>query len=194
LKKASEGKRTVREELEIALAEQIETYAQKREVLGVEDVEKGVRVAYPTTIYNLSGDDTSGIAGLLYPSGEFAQATEPPTTQRYWEHEETLRYVQVEGELNEAGLPRVVGDSWREGEVVWSGDVAGSIEPNAEEVYENQPVHKRTFDASLGSDWMTTGELWKALERGTGMQNGPQPGKIHGVAITEDYGGWRQAA
>lgn len=142
-----------------------------REVLGIMDLgtSRG-RVAYPTTVYQTSGDDTSGIAGIIYPSGEFVAVEPPRKTQRFWEFDETLTYEKVEGELNEAGLPRVRGNSWTSGEVVWDGSVGGSIDTLAEDGDGNGPVNVRVYDATIMGDWPENkGELWKAIGRGTAM-------------------------
>lgn len=177
------------------LTAQIASYATRSiGVLGLASVRRGERVLYPTTVYQMEGDETSGVAGMLMPDGEFIEAPKPRTTARYWEHEETLRYVQVEGELNESGTgPRVVGDSWTSGEVVWNGSVAGAINPSAKDGDETDAirlvVNRRERESSLCGEWATNGELWRAMGRGTSMYQGRVPGKVH-ITFGEDDGGF----
>lgn len=158
------------------LDHQVAQYAEKPPVAGMTDVMAGLKVAYPTTIYQISGDDTSGVAGLLMANGEFiaAQGSRIGAQQRYWEFEETDRYITTAD-------GRVVGDSWREGEVVWDGAVTGSINPFATDGDEKGPVNKREWDVALTGEWQTTGELWRAIERGTSMFSGPKAGVTHYV-------------
>jgi hypothetical protein len=166
---ASEGKRNTADNDYIA-----------RPVIGLADVAAGYKPLFTTTVYQISGDDTSGIAGLLYADGTFVPSPAPRQKARYWVHEETLRYVK------DPETGRVSGDSWVEGEVLWDGSVVGSINPASAEGLEEEDgsrpaVHVREFDGSLGTEWITTGELWKALERGTGMHTGPQAGRVHEI-------------
>jgi len=191
MESASEGKlrlvkSTVKERLEVAMEQQVETYALKPSTLGLEDVARGHRVKYLTTVYNVSGDDSSGIAVMLYPDGEFVAVNPPKTEASFWEFDETLAYERY---VDESGKERVRGNSWTTAPVVWDGSVGGSINPNAltgeEGDTDRKPISRREFDASLGGDWLSTGELWKALERGTSMQGGPQAGKVHLNHITE---------
>lgn len=157
---------------------------EPRAILGLADVAAGHRPLFTTTVYNISGDDTSGIAGLLYADGTFVPSPAPRTRARYWVHEETLAYVKTpEG--------RVVGDSWVLGEVLWDGSVVGSIAPASAEGLEEEDgsrpmVHVREWDGSLGTEWITTGELWRALERGTAMSAGRQTGRIHNATGGSD--------
>lgn len=171
-------------DFEEARLAQVEEYALRTDVLGMEDIHAGVRVAYPTTIYNLKGDDTSGVAGLLYPTGEFLPTVPPRKTADYWEFDETLKYEQVPGELNEAGTgPRVIGNSWTSGEVLWDGSVVGALNLDALDGEETDlhrtPVKRRERCDNLTGEWDTTGELYRALARGTVMENGPRAGKVH---------------
>ena len=182
----------LRDVFDEAVSEQIEGYAQRSNVMGLANVARGERVLYPTTIYNVEGDETSGVAGMLMADGEFRSTAAPLKTQRYWNSDETLHYEKVDGELNEAGTgPRVVGNSWCEGEVFWDGSVAGEINHSAlagdETDLLRQVVSRRVVDSSLCGEWATTGELYKAMERGTSMQGGRVPGKIHGSADTDNY-------
>lgn len=171
-------------------------------VLGLSDVMSGKRVLVPTTVYEVSNDDTSGVAGLLFPSGEFIAKAPNRSTARYWEFEETDRYSQ-----DERG--RVSGYSWRTGELVWTGHAA-DIEPNVEfeaDIYETVELktrinaegdtvmtpyvvhkksqmvvaHKRGEDRNaMTGEWVTTGELERAMERGTSMAGGARTrGRVH---------------
>jgi hypothetical protein len=172
-------------DFEEARLEQVEEYILKSTVLGLEDIAKDVRVAYPTTIYNLTGDDASGVAGVLFPNGDFIAALPPRKVAAYWEFDETLAYEQVEGELNEAGTgPRVVGDSWTLGEVLWDGSVVGAVELHAldgdETDLERSIVKRRVRCDNLTGEWDTTGELWRGIESGRSMAEMAQrPGKLH---------------
>lgn len=176
-------------------------------VIGLNDVAEGIRVNVPTTVYEVSGDDTSGVAGLLFPSGEFIAKEVNRPTQKYWEFDETLKYEKVGAERNEAGLPRVQGNSWTEGEVIWNGHAAPvdhaitmktdvyveveqkektnvdgetTLNPYVVSRIEEVTVNRREPDKnSITGDWITTGELWRSLERGTSMQGGPVPGRVH---------------
>jgi hypothetical protein len=168
----------------IAQAEDYFSYSTS--ILGLRDVGH-TKVSVPTTVYQKSGDETSGVAGLLFPDGKFIEASKPRvgTQALYWEFDETLAYEQIPGEVTPEGTPRVVGNSWRTGEVVWDGSVAGCIEIDAldgdDEDLHRQVVNRRVRDAALGDEWPTTGELWKALERGTKMYAGQQPGATHQI-------------
>lgn len=152
-------------------------YLFKRYVPGLAEVAAGWRPLYPTTIYNVSGDDSSGVAGLLKPDGEFIAVKAKLATQRFWEHEETDRYVEVTVP-SDSPYPlstRIVGDSWREGEVVWDGSAVGGIDllgiDGDETDEERNPVFRRTSTPDeLTGEWpKNDGELWRAFERGTGM-------------------------
>jgi hypothetical protein len=205
-------KLTAQELLELELESQIEnSYSVKPAVVGLADVDAGFKPLYPVTVYQLSGDDTSGIAGLLMPSGDFLPVPEaPPRIQRYWEFDETLKYEAVENthisDIN-PGATRVVGNSWTEGETVWDGTSAkiDTLVEMETEVNENArfdhakgtmfnkafkvkvtPHVRRADINSLTGDRETV-----APER---LGDHRQAGRIHGVATTEDYGGWRQAA
>lgn len=152
-------------------------------VLGLIDVANGYRPYYPTTVYQVSGDDTSGIVGLLYPNGDFLIASTPGKAAQYWEFDETLGYKKITVDSKQY----VVGDSWTRGEVTWDGSVAGSVNVLGRDGDKEGPVNKREWDASLhDGDWITTGELWRALMRGTPMHNGPTSGRIHTVHSEEN--------
>jgi hypothetical protein len=139
---------TVKELWEEALDEQIEhSYSIKLPVVGIEDVETGYRPAYPVTVYQVSGDDTSGIAGMLFPNGDYLEATEQRTRAKYWEFDETLKYDLIPGELTPEGTPRVIGNSWTEGEVVWDG-TSGPIQPFVEMVAE---IHSHVVQQAKGT-------------------------------------------
>lgn len=175
---------TARELLETALETQVaEENLKKAYVYGVADVSAGYLPSFPITIYNISGDDTSGIAGLLRPNGEFVRTNPPLTSQDYWEFDETHFYQTNPFKVLESDRI-AVGNSWSMGSVFWDGSVAGdiSLELDGDETdgsNERNLVNRRTVDRSITGDWISTGELWRALERGTGMQGGPVPGKIH---------------
>lgn len=152
-----------------------EEYFEKRAVPGLSDVQQGIQVNVPTTVYNTSGDDASGVAGVLMPSGEFVQASSSKVNRltKFWEFDETLRYVtKVEGDTK-----RVVGDSWRGAQVVWDGVVNGSISQasldgaDEDDSQSRAVVKRRQWDTSLTGDWESTGELWRAIRRGTGQRS-----------------------
>ena len=199
---------TVRELLEIAIDEQVEfSYSIRPAVVGLEDIEKDYRPLYPVTVYQLSGDDTSGIAGLLFPSGEFRPVPTPRTIADYWEFDETLKYEQVPGELTPEGTPRVVGNSWTTGEVHWDG-CAGVITNHVEmvtdiEVSSVQQTKGTLFVKSIKAKVIPhvrkkdinslTGE-WASHHPG-GLRDMRQPGKLHLAHIaTPEEGGANKAA
>lgn len=167
-----------------------------RPVLGVADLASGSligKVSVPTTIYNVSGDDTSGIAGLLKPDGEFIATAAPRRTAAFWEFDETLRYEKVEPQppANARFARRARGNSWTSGEVLWDGSVAGSVDSLGEDGDQQGPVNKRTFDASIMGDWPeNNGELWRAIGRGT-TQGGRRVGRIHAHGTSDDGAGVR---
>lgn len=174
---------TAAERLEFELERQLEQEAAEvRYVWGITEVELGLRPLVPTTVYNVSGDDSSGIAGLIHPNGEFVRTAKALTSQRYWNFDETYLYKKLDD-------GRVVGYSWARVEVLWDGSVAGDIDVNALDGDESDAVflggtgrnriNRRTIDRSITGDWLSTGELWRALVRGTEMQGGPVAGKIH---------------
>ena len=205
---ASEGKPRKDSLLECLseLDHQVEQYSIKRDVPGLIDVMSGLKVLYPTTIYQTSGDDTSGVAGMLMADGEFVAAALPKSSAEYWEFDETLAYNPV---LDEEGnqihytddynerFTKVAADSWTEGEVVWDGSVTNSVNPFAIDGDEKGPVNRREWDVALTGEWETTGELWKAIERGTSMLNGPKSGTVHVGHLTrhdENENNLRKAA
>jgi hypothetical protein len=198
------AKLTVRELLELDELDQIETsYSVKPPVVGLESVRTGFRPLYPVTVYQLEGDDTSGIVGILYPSGNFIPVVKPRHVAKFWEFDETLKYEAVPNlhvsDIN-PGLTRVVGNSWTAGEVLWDG-VAAEIDtlvPMETEVHVsarqqdagtmfNKTVtvkvtpHVRQADRnSVTGEWATTGELYRSIEQGVSMrQRGPVIGKVH---------------
>jgi hypothetical protein len=152
-------KLTAAELLELNLEEQIESsYSVSASVVGLADVDAGYRPLYPVTVYQISGDDTSGIAGMLFPDGRFLEASEQRKTARFWEFDETLRYepvldaegkrIPVLGPYGKTYL-LVKGDSWTEGEVVWDGS-SGPIMPLVEmdtevEVAASQKANGKMF-------------------------------------------------
>lgn len=140
-------------------------------VPGLADIAEGFRPLYPMTVYVISGDDASGIAGMVYPSGGFLPTPAPTRTAAYWGDDFVRRTVPVK----------------------WQGSVAGSINLLAEDG-DGEPARKRDWDASLhDGPWVTTGELWRAMERGTGMRGGQQAGRIHDFGGSEDFG-YKRAA
>ena len=190
-------------DFEEARLEQVEEYTAKREVLGLADVRFGVRVPVPTTIYNVKGDDVSGVAGLLFPSGEFlpAQPSKVGTLQPYWEFDETLSYNKIAEQDPTQPFKRCAeGDSWAEGEVVWDGSVANSINQatlSGEEGDEEERVvvKRRMWDADLTEKRDSTGLLWDAIQSGRSMADmNPRAGLIHGDGtVSEDYNNKRAA-
>lgn len=187
-------------------------YLTRSYVPGLAEVAAGVRFSVPTTIYVVSGDDTSGVAGVLLPSGEFIKAASLVQKSRFFEFSETDRYVQVV-DVDQDGnyfRRRVIGDSWREGEVVWNGGVNGSVDPlslDGSDVPEEQedeprfgPINRRTWEVNLTGPRQTTGELWKAIRRGTSQAGGREDGKQHlvraghGENSWDTFGGRREAA
>ena len=183
---ASEGKLELKNEEQIALELAVANYSLKPYVPGLAEVAAGYRPVYPMTVYNVSGDDTSGVAGLLKPDGEFIPVRRAPATQRYWEFDETLKYDPVEA--REGSPQRAIGNSWTEGEVVWNGSVAGHIELDGqsgdEKDEERASVYRRQESASLTGEWITKGAMWKSLEtaqdsRSYGRKHDPQTGRTH---------------
>lgn len=161
-----------------------ESYFEKRDVPGLTDVMGGLKVDVPTTIYNLAGDDASGVAGLLKPDGEFVPAhTDTAGVEvPYWDGDEN-RYVK--SGIGSDGKPTFKSWSFYLGKVAWNGVVNGSIDlatydgDDADLQEERHIVKRRVREASLTGDWQTTGELWRAIRRGTGQRGGPEMGKIH---------------
>jgi hypothetical protein len=158
-------------------------YFEKRDVPGLVDVMGGLEVLVPTTIYNLPGDDASGVAGLLKPDGEFipAASTQPPAEVPHWNSEDTDTYVK--NGIGSDGKPTYKSWSWRLGELRWNGVVNGSIDLESldgeEGDEQRQTVKRRTNDASLTGEWVSNGELWRAIRRGTAQQGGPVAGRVH---------------
>jgi hypothetical protein len=183
-------------EFDDALQAQAEDYSVRNDVLGLEDVEAGIRVPYPTTIYNVKGDETSGVAGLLKPDGEFIRAQHPRTVARYWEFDETLKYERIE---KPTGIQRARGNSWAAGAVIWDGSVAGSINQSGlagdETDLLREVVKRREWDAALTPEWLTTGELQRAIESGRSMEGGTRrPGRVHMTRANWDDREYGQAA
>jgi hypothetical protein len=85
---------------------------------------------YPLTVYQRTGDTTSGIAGTLYPDGRYVPL--PPKqvdrTTRIWNHERNQFEMH---------------------EVAWDGVVAGSV------ICTPGLPHRRLFDGALQGDWPT---------------------------------------
>jgi hypothetical protein len=183
----------------------------KHYIVGLIDVEMGYETPYPVTVYAVAGDDTSGIVGLLMPSGEFIPKAGVVVTARFWEFDETLTYEKVlDADGQPVMQPNPWGDkpcnltkanSWDEGEVLWNGR-AGDIQPRQSMIAEVNTftdedelvktvvrtekkavvVNRRLNDTNaLTGDWITTGELWRAIERGTQMCGGPQAGRVHEI-------------
>lgn len=191
MKPASEGKLELelRNEEEIALELAVANYSLKPYVPGLAEVAAGWRPVYPMTVYNVSGDDTSGVAGLLKPDGEFIPVKRTRRTAAYWEFDETLKYeITVEAHPEDEGRPvaRVRGNSWTSGEVLWDGSVAGHIDLRAQSGEEGDEertqVFRRTESASLTGEWITKGAMWKSLEttqdsRTYGRKHDPQTGR-----------------
>jgi hypothetical protein len=154
-------------------------YIVSRLVLGLKDIH-GRRPLYPVTVYNLTNDDTSGVAGLLLPDGTFLRAPEPRAIQKFWDHTETHEYILNE---NMEGGRSVIGWSWQVADVVWDGSIVGSIDPDTLDSVDGDeegrnPCMRRMWDQALTGDWLSTGELWRAMERGN-AQTGRTIGRIH---------------
>jgi hypothetical protein len=111
---------TAAEILELAYEQQLKKELnEKPTVYGLSDVEDGLRTAIPLTIYHLSDDDTSGIAGLLMPSGEFIHTAPSSKVVKYWEFDETFKYERFVNPDTEEVI--IKANSWTSGEVVWNG-------------------------------------------------------------------------
>lgn len=138
-------------------------YFEKRYVPGLAELAAGLVLMVPTTIYNISGDDTSGVAGVGFPDGTFIAAQPPKTTTRFWDFDETHEYVELAD-------GRVVGNSWRIGEVVWDGSAVGSIHPDTLAGEDGdklrEPVNRRMWTQELAGDRPSASEQWRALRRG----------------------------
>lgn len=85
---------------------------------------------YPINIYNFDGQKESGLAGTLYPDGEFVPLP--------------ARNIPRGGEHFDEELKRRVAHT-----VVWDGSVVGSVELSLD---PDQP-HTRRFDGSLIGPW-----------------------------------------
>lgn len=104
-----------------------------RIIYGLSDVEENnvPALGYPINIYNLSGDDTSGIAGTLYPSGEFKLLPVLPAPQPVsWWDEKCACFLH--------------------GTTTWNGNVGGGIQVG--NPAEGEP-HRRLYDGTLLGDW-----------------------------------------
>ncbi len=111
---------TAAELLDLAYQQQLnEELNSKPKVYGLSDVHNGLHTLIPLTIYNISDDDRSGIAGLLMPDGTFIPTKPATRFVKYWEFDETFKYEQVTNP--NTGKVNVVGNSWAEGEVTWNG-------------------------------------------------------------------------
>jgi hypothetical protein len=135
---------------------------------------------------------------MLFPNGDYLEATEQRTRAKYWEFDETLKYDLIPGELTPEGTPRVIGNSWTEGEVVWDG-TSGPIQPFMEmvaEVSTSIPTKSGTLFVKTTKTPVTvhvrladTNSLLgdsEALNRGQGTTR--KMGVIHGWGTEEDYG------
>jgi hypothetical protein len=152
-----------------ALDAEEEVY-EKRYVPGLAEVSMGFRPPYPVTVYQISGDDTSGIAGLLYPNGEF----HPVLPSR--------RGQPTECYDDSEPLNRI-----KHGTISWDGIVSGTIENGIH--LKKDIVNRRTHDPNeLLGDYGVCGELWTAIGRGT-MQVGRTYGKLGNKALVDDHYG-----
>jgi hypothetical protein len=154
---------------------------EKVYVPGLADVAMGWRPSSPTTVYQVSGDDTSGIAGRMTPDGVF--------------HPCLPSNVGKETYCLDESQP-LARDQW--GTIAWDGIVTGTIEngvhverrvvtyPNgrgqkAHVEVEHNIVNRRTHDPNeLLGDYALGCELWNAIERGT-LQAGRTLGRVHEV-------------
>jgi len=189
---------TAREQLELDIEDQLDSsYGVRMAVVGLSDVVAGYRPSYPVTVYQLSGDDTSGIAGLLFPSGEFRPVTGPKKMTDYWEPDETLAYEPHYYENETPPRWGAKANSWTKGEVLWDG-TAGHIDNNVEmetEVFvtiqqqksgtvfvkglkAKVTPHVRSEDInSVTGEWATHGE--------NDLRDVRQPGVIHLAHLAE---------
>ena len=125
-----------------------EEYAPTFHAIGLKEVALGFQPPYLVTVYAISGDATSSIVGLLYPNGEFV----PKSSSK------TIRYRDDDDEV--IATP------------VWSGK-AGRIR------MRTGRAHRRITDTNaLLGEQETSGELWTAIKRGTGM-TGRKLGRVH---------------
>lgn len=169
------------DELDNEILERVpKEYFSKPPVLGRSDVLAGAEVLVPTTVYEVTGDDASGVAGILFPTRAFTEASPEKLTAKYWESDETLKYeVTVDADLNDPSKPvvRVIGNSWARGEVVWNGTVAGSINQRGldgdEDDGERNIVKRRFKDASILGDWPTKGDTLLMRPARRGMEKEP---------------------
>lgn len=102
-----------------------------REVPGFSALSRGLvqKRPYPQTIYLLDGDDTSGIAGTLEPSGDYRPLIPMPCPRptEWWDDR----------------LKRKVS-----GVCSWDGTIQGSLD-----LGPKGGPHKRLWDASLTGEW-----------------------------------------
>jgi hypothetical protein len=141
------------------LGDYISSYDIRLPVHGLADVARGLKTLYPITIYNLSGDDTSGVAGMLMPDGTFVAAPKPVTEAWFWEHEETDSYIPMPNGAKWDPTRKAFAHSWRKGEVVWDGSAVGSLDFDAldgeEGDFQRQRVFRRNRDVSITGPWPT---------------------------------------
>jgi hypothetical protein len=159
------------EDLDDELLERVPAeYFTKPPVLGRLDALAGAEVLVPTTIYEIAGDDTSGVAGILLPTQEFIEAAQPKPTARYFDYDETREYEKF---LDHNGVERVRGNSWFRAPVLWNGTVVGSINQAGLDGDEGDEVRntvkRRWRDDSLLGDWPSkeSENLRRAPRRGT---------------------------
>lgn len=104
----------------------------ERPVYGLSDVEENLIPAtpFPITIYNLSGDKSSGIAGTLYPGGEFVPLPNlsAPQPTRWWD-DSCACFIS--------------------GVTTWNGSNAGGIQLHG----APEGGHLRLYDGTLLGDW-----------------------------------------
>lgn len=157
-------------------ADEEECVYEKRYVPGLAEVALGYRPAVLTTVYNVSGDDTSGIAGMLWPSGEFTPLPKPRIG-------EVISYIDDDEPLNRH----------KKAQICWDGNVGYEIEiatpvkvrieiPPSKDTestrryvarakHETCIVNRRRVDRNeLLGDIATSGELYRAMTRGTGQR------------------------
>lgn len=114
------------EQLLQAEQEFVDSYCVRSLVPGLGMVKQGLEVLFPTTIYQLDGDDTSGVAGILYPDGTFLAAADTNINQLTigWNSEKIVSVpVNDKGErlVSEASRKEVVGA------IYWDGVAKGSL-------------------------------------------------------------------
>lgn len=125
---------------------------------GLADIANGLRVPYSTTIYAVSGDDTSGIIGILYPSGQFLLKANSQDVSLYWNHEVIPYYFQYEDKDKNK---HIGASAWQGGVLTWNGragDITVAVERKAE-VRESSLDIIQTKNGPFGSLYVNQREM-----------------------------------